>query len=107
MDESTAIEFGLALVMVLAIFNYLYPGAGFLASLTLLIAFAAVVLLVKGMAEYFVIGKTNNVWAGIIFIMILAVLFNKTAMIIQMLGIVLSLVLGMAGAGLHYIASIA
>ena len=91
MDEETVFEFGIAIVIILGIFNYLYAGSTFLAVLVKLIAVLGVVLLLFGIAQYFLKGSKDNVWSGTILIMIIVVLFGGLPYVLTALKYVLAI----------------
>jgi len=106
MDEETAYEFGLAIVIIFAIFNYLYAGATFLATLIAIVAIVAVILLLKGLVQYLVGKNKENIWAGTIFIMILVIMFGALPTVLKALGFILALAVGLVKGGLAYLASL-
>ena len=107
MDEETVFEFGIAIVIILGIFNYLYAGSTFFAVLVKLIAVVGVLLLLIGLAQYFVNGSKDNVWSGTILIMVIVVLFGGLPYVLTALKYVLAIVLAVLENGLDYLASFA
>jgi uncharacterized membrane protein HdeD (DUF308 family) len=108
MDAETAYEFGLGLVIVLGAFNYLYPGADFFVTMVALVAVFGVILFLKGIAEYLAQdGEVGNVWAGAMFIMVVAMLFGGLPIVIQAFNYVLSFGMSVLDHGVSYLASLA
>ena len=106
MDEETAYEFGLGIVIIFAIFNYLYAGATFLATLIAIVAIVGVILLLKGLVQYLVGKNKENIWAGTIFIIILVIMFGALPTVLKAFGFILALAVGLVNGGLAYLASL-
>jgi len=107
MDDETAYEFGIGIVIIFGIFNYLYSGAQFFLTLISLVAIIGVVLLLKGLAQYLASNKTENIWAGTIFIMILVMLFGGLGTVLNAFNFVFSMAFSVLSSGLAWLASLA
>lgn len=106
MDEETIYEFGIAIVIILSIFNFLHPGADFIAIAVIIIALIGVFLFLKGLAQYVIGKEKENIWAGVILIMIVAVLFGGLSTVLDAFRLVLSVGLTAIDHGLSWMASV-
>ena len=106
MDEDSIYEFAIGIVVVLGIFNYLYPGANFIATFTIIVVLAGILLLIKGLAQYSVSNEKNNIWAGAAFLMIIAILFGGLNTVLNGMGFALHFGLSALSSGLAWLATI-
>ncbi len=106
MDEETFVEFGIGIVIIFSIFNYLYPAAHFFLFLMAALALVGVFLFLKGLLQYAASGHKDNIWAGTVFIIILVLLFGGLATVVDSFRFVLSFALSVIDNGLSYLASL-
>jgi len=106
MDEETFVEFGIGMVIIFSIFNYLYPAAHFFLFLITAIAVIGVFLFLKGLLQYVASGHKDNIWAGMVFIMIIVILFGGLNIVLDAFRFVLSFALTVVDNGLSYLASL-
>lgn len=106
MDEDTFIEFGLAIVVLFTGFGYIFQGADFITFLITALCFLGIFLFLLGLVQYVAIKKKDNIWAGIVFITIVVVLFGGLPTVVSTFKYIASFIAVSLDKGISYIASL-
>lgn len=77
------LQFAIGVFIVFSIFSYLYPGSAFYGTLVVLVSFAAVFMIVKGIWDYFLHGSLTNFWSGSAVSLVLVLFFDGLPVILS------------------------